>query len=82
VKVNSTEKVITTARIGSQQRQRDVPEALPGRRAVERGRLVERGRDRLQAGQQADRDEGDAAPDIGRDGRPARVPRLSPRKSM
>ena len=57
-----------------QQREGDEAEALPGRGAVEQRRLVERGRDGLQAGQQRDRHERDAAPDIGGDQRPARRP--------
>ena len=60
-----------------QQRQRDVAELLPRRRAVDRRRLVVRRRDRLQAGEQRDRHERHAAPDVGGDHRPARVPRVA-----
>jgi hypothetical protein len=48
-----------------QERHRHVAELLPRRSAVEASRLVVRRRDRLQAGEQADRDEGHAAPDVG-----------------
>ena len=50
-----------------QQRIGDEAEALPGGRAVECGSLVERGRHRLQPGQERDRDERHAAPDVGED---------------
>src|SRR3990170_1891548 len=50
-----------------QERIGDEPEPLPARRAIERRRLVKRWRHCLQAGQQRDRDEGNAAPDIGKD---------------
>src|SRR5690606_21731519 len=46
-----------------------IPEPLPGIGAVQRGGFVEAGRDGLQAGEQADRHEGDAAPDVGGDHR-------------
>src|SRR5262245_13836322 len=62
---------------GSEQRIGDVAKPLPRRRAVDGGGLVERGRYRLQAGEQRDRDERHAAPDIGEDHRPARVPRIA-----
>ncbi|GCC49530.1 hypothetical protein chiPu_0033859, partial [Chiloscyllium punctatum] len=55
-------------------RESDVAEALPGGGAVEHRRLIERGRDGLQPGQQRDRDERDTAPDIGRDQREPRWP--------
>ena len=57
-----------------QQRQRHVAELLPRRRAVEARRFVVRRRDRLQAGEQRDRDERHAAPDVGGDRREPRVP--------
>ena len=60
-----------------QQRQRHVAELLPRRRAVEARRLVVRRRDRLQSGEQRDRDERHAAPDVGGDGREARIPRIA-----
>ncbi len=55
-------------------REGDVAKALPGGGAVEHRRLIERGRDGLQARQQRDRDERDAAPDIGCDQREPRRP--------
>ena len=60
-----------------QQRQRDKAEPLPGSRAVERRRLVERGRNRLQSREQGDGDEGYAAPDVRHDHGEARVPGLA-----
>ena len=60
-----------------EQRQGDPPEALPRGGAVERRRLVQRLRDGLQPGEERDRDEGHAAPDVGGDHRPAGVPRLA-----
>jgi hypothetical protein len=60
-----------------QQRQRHVAELLPRRRAVEARRLVIRRRDRLQPGEQRDRDERHAAPDVGGDRREPRGPRLA-----
>ena len=50
---------------------------LPARRAVDRRRFVQRRRHRLQASEQANRDERHAAPDIGCDRRAAREPRLT-----
>src|SRR6202043_1801276 len=47
-----------------QQRPRDVPEALPGPRAVNGRGFVQFGADRLQSGKQADRIERNEAPDI------------------
>ncbi len=58
-------------------RKRDVTEALPGARAVQHRGLIERRRYGLQAGQQRDRHEGNAAPDVGGDQREARRPRTS-----
>src|ERR1700694_6041700 len=55
-------------------RKRDVTKALPGRRAVQHRRLIERRRYGLQARQQRDRHEGNAAPDIGGDQREPRGP--------
>ena len=60
-----------------EQRQRHEAEALPGRGAVERRRLVERRRDGLQPREQADGDERHAAPDVGGDDRRAARPRLA-----
>ena len=60
-----------------QERQRDVAELLPARRAVDRRGFVVGRRDRLQSGEQGDGDEGHAAPDVGGDHRQARVPRLA-----
>ena len=50
-------------------------ELLPARRAVDRRGLVVRRRDRLQPGEQRDRDERDAAPDVRRDHRQPCMPR-------
>ena len=60
-----------------QQRHGHVTELLPRRGAVEARRLVVRRRDRLQPGQQRDGDERHAAPDVGEDHRPARVPDIA-----
>ena len=60
-----------------QQREGDVAEALPRRRTVQQGGLVERRRDGLQAGEERDRDERDAAPDVGGNRRQARQPRVA-----
>ncbi len=57
-----------------EQRIGDVAEHLPAGRPIDGRGLVERGRHRLEAGQQRDGHERNAAPDIHEDDRPARVP--------
>ena len=57
-----------------QQRQRYMAKLLPRGRAIEARRLVVRRRDCLQPGEQRDGHERHPAPDVGGDGRKARVP--------
>src|SRR5436190_22355963 len=61
----------------SEQRISDVAKPLPRRRPVDGGGLVERGRNRLQAGEERDRHERYATPDVGEDDGPARVPGIA-----
>jgi len=68
-RVKIVENRITTASTGIRQRQGDVPKARDGAGAIRLRRLVELARDCYQTGEQRDRKEGQAAPDVDQDHR-------------
>ena len=69
--------VIAGSSTGFKQRQRDVPELLPARGAVDAGRFVEFGGDALHAAQRDDHHEREAEPDVGDDAGRERAERLA-----